>query len=171
MFYRSKHKAGFTIIDNGFLSKESGLSLDARGLLATILSLPDDWQFSERGLCQILPDGRRRIHGALAELEQAGYITRGSQGRDQAGRMTAKTWDVFESPQVATDARLPRAETVQQVITKDKELKSKGADFGAFRTAPNQPQLCPACGKPDNVRRAESGMLTCSCSYAWKAKA
>ena len=112
MFHRSSHKAGFTVIDNCILS--GGLSLDARGLLATILSLPDDWQFSERGLCRIVPDGRRRVHGALLELERAGYIVRSGQGRDQAGRMTAQTWEVFESPQAAADARNATTDATRQ---------------------------------------------------------
>lgn len=103
MFRRSAHKAGFTVIDNGILNGGTdGLSLAARGLMATILSLPDKWEFSERGLAKIVPDGRRRVHGAICELEEAGYIVRGGQGRDRAGRLTAQVWSIIESPQVTT---------------------------------------------------------------------
>lgn len=86
------------------------MSLAARGLLATILSLPDDWEFSEAGLVSILSDGRRKVHGAILELERAGYIVRHSQGRAQGGKLLSPRWDVYESPQVATDARNVQAD-------------------------------------------------------------
>lgn len=47
---------------------------------------------------------------------------------------------------------------------------SRNADFGASN-APNQLQACPKCGKSDNVKRAESGMFSCSCGFGWTAKA
>lgn len=54
---RKAHKSNFTVIDNQVF--KSNLSLKARGLLSTMLSLPDNWNFSTTGLTSILPsDGR-----------------------------------------------------------------------------------------------------------------
>lgn len=49
---RKAHKSNFTVIDNQVF--KSNLSLKARGLLCTMLSLPDNWEFSEKGL-QMIP--------------------------------------------------------------------------------------------------------------------
>ena len=46
---RKAHKSNFTVIDNQVF--KSNLSLKARGLLSTMLSLPDNWHFTEAG-CQ-----------------------------------------------------------------------------------------------------------------------
>lgn len=50
---RKAHKSNFTVIDNQVF--KSNLSLKARGLLSTMLSLPDNWNFSTTGLTSILP--------------------------------------------------------------------------------------------------------------------
>ena len=98
MFHRAQqHPHGYTNLDNGFLRNEY-LSLKARGLLATILSFPDSWQFSIRGLEKILHDGRTAIEGAVKELEQAGHIVRLPQGRGEDGRMLPAVWEIYERP-------------------------------------------------------------------------
>lgn len=98
MFHRAQqHPQGYTKLDNGFLCDKK-LSLKARGLLATILSLRDDWDFSVRGFEAILPDGREAIGSAAKELEHAGYISRLPQERGKDGRMLPGRWDVYEQP-------------------------------------------------------------------------
>ena len=65
----------FTIIGNSMF-KDRMLSLKARGLLATMLSLPESWVFSVKGLASILPNGEGSITTALHELERLGYLKR-----------------------------------------------------------------------------------------------
>lgn len=65
----------FTTVHNAFLRDQS-LGIRERGLLITMLSLPDDWDFSIRGLAMILPDGEHKIGNAIRELEKHGYIMR-----------------------------------------------------------------------------------------------
>ena len=69
------HQTGFTTVNNEFL-RDQGLSLSERGLLITMLSLPDGWNMSGRGLAAILPDGRDKIFSTLKKLEQRGYLKR-----------------------------------------------------------------------------------------------
>ena len=98
MFHRAQeHPQGYTLLDNGIL-RNKGLSLKARGLMATILSEPDDWDFSVRGFAAILPDKRTAIEGAVKELERAGHIRRLPQGRGPNGRMLPGEWDIYERP-------------------------------------------------------------------------
>ena len=58
----------FTIISNKvFRNKKLGVT--DRGTLCTLLSLPDNWNFSIRGLAAILPDGVTKIENSLNRLE------------------------------------------------------------------------------------------------------
>ena len=127
MFHRAPHESGFTIIDNHPL-RDGRLSLAARGLLSTLLSLPDDWQFSEAGLIKILPDGRRRVHGAIAELEQAGYIVRSGQQRDGKGRLLSQIWDIYETPQLMPDARNAQADATTDTQNVQADASRENAD-------------------------------------------
>lgn len=71
-----KRRAGeFVILDKGFIN-DAGISYEARGILAYLLSKPDDWQVRMADLVARTPDGERRVRTAMNELEQAGYVTR-----------------------------------------------------------------------------------------------
>lgn len=66
---------GFTIIHNATL-RDCHLSWRARGLLAYILSLPDNWTVTSGHLEQQAPEGREAVRAGLRELERHGYMTR-----------------------------------------------------------------------------------------------
>ena len=96
---RNPNKDKFTLVDN-YALKDGNLSLKSRGLLITMLSLPDDWKFSENGLCAILPkDGQASIRSGLKELEQNGYLTR-ERTRDANGRVSDVVWTIRDKPHV-----------------------------------------------------------------------
>ena len=50
--YRVKKDRNFTAMSNHHLQNR-GLSLRAKGLLSLMLSLPDDWEYSLKGLAAI----------------------------------------------------------------------------------------------------------------------
>lgn len=50
------------------------LSLKAVGLLSIVLSLPDDWHYTVKGLVGSVKDGERAVNGALSELKKCGYL-------------------------------------------------------------------------------------------------
>lgn len=102
-FLRKEHKENYTCISNDVF--RSDLSLKARGMLCTMLSLPDDWEFSENGLQAILKDGQTSVRSAIKELEAAGFLSR-TRERDESGRMGKCVWIVcdyprFENPNLA----------------------------------------------------------------------
>lgn len=49
--------------------------MKGRGLLATVLTLPDNWKFSIAGLVSILKENKTAIKTALKELQDKGYLT------------------------------------------------------------------------------------------------
>ena len=64
----------FTTIANDLL-QDRRLSWKAKGLMAYVLSLPDDWQFSIDGLAVFSSDGKTVVRNALNELKEFGYLT------------------------------------------------------------------------------------------------
>lgn len=55
--------------------RETDMSLKAKGLLSLMLSLPDDWNFSVKGLCAICKESKAAVNSALDELKEHGYLT------------------------------------------------------------------------------------------------
>ena len=95
--FRVEKTKGYTIMSNHHL-KNRALALKAKGLLSTMLSLPDDWGYSLKGLSHISLESVDAIRTTVCELEKAGYIVR-KQGRDAKGKMTAIEYTIYEEPQ------------------------------------------------------------------------
>lgn len=47
------------------ITRDKNIGLTERGLLLTLMSLPDGWNLSIKGLAQILPDGKDKISKAM----------------------------------------------------------------------------------------------------------
>lgn len=91
--HRSRPESQFVIIPNDTL-RDPQLSYLARGVLAEILSHPDDWDTTADAISRRARtergrggEGRDTIRGVFAELEAAGYLRR-VQGRDAKGHIS-----------------------------------------------------------------------------------
>lgn len=73
--HRVVKNRNYTVMSNYHL-RDMNLSLKAKGLLSLILSLPDNWKFSVRGLADINKEGVGCIGATLKELEAGGYLQR-----------------------------------------------------------------------------------------------
>ena len=73
--FRVEKTKDFTIMSNHHL-RNTELSLKAKGILSLMLSLPEDWDYTTKGLAHICKDGVDSITTALKELERHGYLTR-----------------------------------------------------------------------------------------------
>lgn len=67
-----------------------------------MLSLPEDWDYTTRGLASICKDGLDSICSALKELESHGYLER-SRLRDSKGMLKDVEYLIFEQPQPKPD--------------------------------------------------------------------
>ena len=76
--FRVEKNSNYTTMCNYHL-RDQGLSLKGKGLLSMLLSLPDTWNYSVRGLSSITPDGVDGVLTALKELERLGYLERNQQ--------------------------------------------------------------------------------------------
>jgi hypothetical protein len=92
--------------------------LKAKGLLSYMLSLPDDWDYSVRGLVACLKEGKDGIQAALHELEKYGYLQRG-QGRTDTGKLDKAVYTITELPLTENPhTEKPPAEKPPQLNTK-----------------------------------------------------
>ena len=73
--FRVNRTENNTTISNYHL-KDKNLSLKAKGLLSMMFSLPDDWDYSVRGLQMICKETKDTINGVLNELEKNNYLER-----------------------------------------------------------------------------------------------
>ena len=87
----------FTIISNVFL-KDTNLSIKAKGFLAVVMGLPNDWEFSINGVCSILKEGKTAIYSIIDELKNNGYCSV-VMSRDEKGRITGSDYTFYEEPQ------------------------------------------------------------------------
>ena len=100
--FRVEKTKDYTVMSNYHL-KDKTITLKAKGLLSMMLSLPDDWNYTTRGLARICKEGVDAIGTILRELEKAGYIVR-HQTRDRNGRMAETEYVIYERPQPNTDS-------------------------------------------------------------------
>lgn len=98
--FRVERNKGYTVMSNHHLRNKE-LSLKAKGLLSQMLSLPEDWDYTLKGLSLINREKIDAIREAIKELERAGYIVR-SRERDEKGRLRGADYVIFEQPQPPT---------------------------------------------------------------------
>ena len=94
--FRIEKTRDYTVMSNHHL-RNVGLSLKSKGLLSMMLSLPDDWNYTTRGLAKICKEGTDSIGSALKELERAGYIVR-NRLRDSKGKIVDVEYVIYETP-------------------------------------------------------------------------
>ncbi len=94
--FRVEKAKDYTVMSNYHL-KDKKLSLKAKGLLSLMLSLPEDWDYTAKGLVKISKDGIDSVNSALNELEDNKYLIR-FKIRDKKGRLVDVEYIVFEKP-------------------------------------------------------------------------
>lgn len=192
---RVEKSRNFTPVSN-VPFRDKRLSLRARGLLATALTLPDDWQYSLTGLLSLFPDGKQALRAALAELEAAGYLTRTRE--NAAGGKFAFVYIFQEAPQpveprtaqpctgkphtVEPSTAAPYAVNPPQLKTKGNETRKEeipplsptGEGGGSEQTAlpgamPEEVQASPAPKKSAASARQKSQPPAAAFDRFWEA--
>jgi DNA-binding Lrp family transcriptional regulator len=95
--YRVKKNSNYSVIHNGFL-RETSISLKAKGLLAFLLSLPDDWEIHVKDLVNRCKEGETAVRNGLKELEEAGYISKIQAKDDDNNQFKGVEYNVYEVP-------------------------------------------------------------------------
>lgn len=119
--FRTIKNKNYTVMSNHHLQNPN-LSLKAMGLMSKVLSLPDDWKYSVRGLAAYCRDGYESVRTALCELEAEGYLVR-KQIRNERGQILHTEYIFRESP----DMEIPEVEreAVKKVETSEESEKKE----------------------------------------------
>ena len=140
--FRIERTRDYTVMSNHHL-RDKALSLKSKGLLSMMLSLPEDWNYTTRGLAKICKEGVDAIGGALRELESAGYIVR-HQLRDRQGRISDTEYVIYEQPQpkapdmpqpdtASPDTEKPAELTIEKSKTQKSNTQGSSTDSIPFR--------------------------------------
>ena len=94
--FRIEKTRDYTVMANHHL-RNTKLSLKAKGLLSLMLSLPEDWDYTTKGLAKICKDGVDSICSTVNELEEHGYVIR-ERIRNAKGQLTDIQYTILEQP-------------------------------------------------------------------------
>ena len=94
--FRIDKTRDYTVMSNHHL-RNTELSLKAKGLLSLMLSLPENWDYTPKGLAAICKDGIDSISSCIRELEKHGYIIR-ERMRNETGQLTTIEYTILEQP-------------------------------------------------------------------------
>ena len=99
--FRVSKNRDFTVIANSVF-KDRKLSAKAKGILVEMLSLPENWDYTLKGLTTLFSDGIDSIRQGIKELEENGYIVR-ERKRDARGRLGGMEYVIYETPEKAVE--------------------------------------------------------------------
>lgn len=108
--FRIEKTRDYTVMANHHL-RNRALSLKAKGLLSLMLSLPDDWDYTTKGLSHICKDGVDSISATVRELEAAGYVKR-RRLRNAQGQLAEVEYTILEQPEAPDASEAPEGESL-----------------------------------------------------------
>lgn len=160
---KSGRKQRFTVLYKSAI-EDKRLPLDARGLLAIMVGLPDGWQYSVKGLAAYVGVSKDTIRRLLEKLEKVGYLTR-EQTHDENGHFAGNVY-------VLQDEAPPLSENTDNGESRQREKPSSGfpTQINTKRTKDrkNQTPITPAeveklveeyCDDDDELHEAIMGLL------------
>ena len=127
--FRIEKTRDYTVMSNHHL-RNTDLSLKAKGLLSLMLSLPEDWDYTMKGLARICKDGIDSISGGIRELEAHGYLIR-ERIRNENGQLGSIEYTILEQPKPPTPMQEPPIleNPIQAVPTLDTPMQGAPAQL------------------------------------------
>lgn len=150
MILRTKKTSNYTILPNEFLLDEN-ISDKARGLLARLLSRPDNWNLNVNYIVKTGKDGHTAVRSAIRELEAAGYIQK-EVFRHANGRIIGVEYIIRENPvKFCGDRPAPEQRVHSCNETEPREVQAKLFDESTMKSQANE-------GKPREVRNEDASI-------------
>ena len=127
--FRIEKTRDYTVMSNYHL-RDMSLSLKAKGLLSLMLSLPENRDYTMKGLSRICKDGIDSISGGIRELEAHGYLIR-ERIRNENGQLGAIEYTILEQPKPPepTQEKPKRENPVQVNPTLDAPMQGDPAQL------------------------------------------
>lgn len=109
--FRVEKTRDYTVMANHHL-KNRTLTMKAKGLLSLMLSLPEDWDYTLKGLSLISLESIDAIREAVKELERAGYVIR-SRERNEKGQLKGADYVIYEQPKLPDESPISGKPTLE----------------------------------------------------------
>lgn len=147
--FRAHGDRGYTKLRNAFL-QDRDISDETRGLVARLLSLPDDWEVTVQSIIASGKAGRDKVYRMIKEAEDHGYI-RPEQGRKEAGKFDRQLYLVSDDPAALiakTAQEILDLEAQTQPLTEKPEAVEVAADNDIQPLTPLPLTAEPFTGEP-----------------------
>jgi hypothetical protein len=175
MIKRSPRPETHYLIVSNQVVRDPSLSFKARGLLAYLLSMPDNWKVSASAIARASDrDGRESILTGLKELEGAGYLRRWRH-QDDAGNMVNESV-VFDTPAPVQihvgnpvgkglSYPLPKSDfpTTENPTTKERTTKNKPPTKSVLNSTNREPRICAQCRGAGWIPDNNNNLTPCNC--------
>jgi hypothetical protein len=103
---KGKRKHDFAIIPNE-IAQSKDLTMEEKGMLCFLLSLPENWVLYKKNLYDQMPDGKNAVDRVFKSLQQKGYVLSCRQIDPATNRMVGWNHIVYDSPQLSQDMDFP----------------------------------------------------------------
>ena len=124
--FRVDKSRDFTVVAK-CVFKDRSLSAKAKGILVEMLSLPESWDYTLKGLTSLFSDGIDSIRQGINELEKHGYIVR-ERKRDARGRLGGMEYVIYETPHKPVENSIDSAYPKSQDPTTEKPTQDSSAE-------------------------------------------
>lgn len=147
---RFGRKKGFVVLFRS-AAQDDRLSLEARGLFALMVSLPENWSFTVVGLARKAGCGKNKIRRILEELETVGYLLREQEHRE-GGQFGANIFVLQdEAPPLSQNLDNGEADT-PTVVPKHRQRQNPSTVFGTVKNKDiNKPPIVPHGDAPEDA--------------------
>lgn len=156
--FRIEKTRDYTVMSNYHL-RDMSLALKAKGLLSLMLSLPENWDYTMKGLARICKDGIDSISGGIRELEAHGYLIR-SRVRGANGQLGSIEYTILEQPKAPspTQEKPIRENPVQANPMLDAPIQENPAQLNKEESSPilSSPPVPRERSGQDGMRKRES---------------
>lgn len=119
--FRAHGDRGYTKLKNSFL-QDRRISDETRGLVARLLSLPEDWEVTVQSIIASGKAGRDKVYRMIKEAEQFGYI-KPEQSRKEAGKFDRQLYLVSDDPEALIE------KAAQELLAMENALAQPLTDF------------------------------------------
>jgi hypothetical protein len=126
-FIKTKKERNYTVLDNFFI-KDVTLSWKAKGVMAYLLSLPEDWTIHLSEIETHATDGKDSLRSALKELKEHNYLK--AYQKKENGKFGEMVYIIIENPQTKIPlsenplAEIPLSENQTLLNTNDNKVRS-----------------------------------------------
>lgn len=148
--FKSGRKKGFVVLYRE-AAQDARLTLEARGLFALMVSLPDNWEYTVSGLAVKAGCGKDKVRRLLKELQAVGYLIR-EQSHDSGGKFSANVYVLQDES--------PLSENTVNGETRQRSEPSTGKPSTDFTTQNNKEEKNNDLKEPPKAPKGAAGRKT-----------